>query len=113
MDSIKAEHGYTLDSRVVKWLAEFMGTFSKSDRREFLEFMTGSPKLPIGGFKALCPILTVVVRTTESGQKPESYLPSVMTCAHFLKIPQYPSKESLVDKFLIAMKEGAGSFHLS
>lgn len=48
-DSIKADHGYNMDSRSVKNLLQSMSEFDAQQRREFLQFTTGSPKLPIGG----------------------------------------------------------------
>lgn len=78
-----------------------------------MQFLTGSPKLPIGGFKALRPELTVVRKHAEDGLKDDDYLPSVMTCANYLKIPKYSSKEVMREKLLQAVKEGAGAFLLS
>lgn len=49
MDSIKADHGFNLDSRSVRNLLETMSKFTLQQRRDFLQFVTGSPKLPIGG----------------------------------------------------------------
>jgi E3 ubiquitin-protein ligase TRIP12 len=49
MDSIKADHGYNLDSKSVRNLLQTMSEFSPTERRDFLQFITGSPKLPIGG----------------------------------------------------------------
>lgn len=49
MDSIKADHGYNLDSKSVRNLLQSMSEFSATERRDFLQFITGSPKLPIGG----------------------------------------------------------------
>ena len=49
MDSIKADHGFNMDSRSVKNLLQTMSELSKPQRRDFLQFVTGSPKLPIGG----------------------------------------------------------------
>lgn len=49
MDSIKADHGYNMDSRSVKNLLQSMSELTLPQRREFLQFTTGSPKLPIGG----------------------------------------------------------------
>jgi E3 ubiquitin-protein ligase TRIP12 len=49
MDSIKADHGFNLDSRTVRCLLQVMSEFDASERRDFLQFVTGSPKLPIGG----------------------------------------------------------------
>lgn len=97
----------------MKWMGEMMSEFDLSDRREFLQFVTGTPKLPIGGFKALSPPLTIVVRPPESGKKPDEYLPSVMTCVNYMKVPEYSAKEVMRKRFEIAMKEGQGSFHLS
>lgn len=49
MDSIKADHGYNMDSKSVKNLLHAMSEFTLNQRRDFLQFITGSPKLPIGG----------------------------------------------------------------
>jgi E3 ubiquitin-protein ligase TRIP12 len=49
MDSIKADHGYNLDSKSVRNLLQFMSELTLAERRDFLQFITGSPKLPIGG----------------------------------------------------------------
>lgn len=49
MDSIKADHGFNMDSKSVKNLLQTMSELSKASRRDFLQFVTGSPKLPIGG----------------------------------------------------------------
>ena len=49
MDSIKADHGFNMDSRSVKNLMQIMSELNGVERRDFLQFTTGSPKLPIGG----------------------------------------------------------------
>jgi E3 ubiquitin-protein ligase TRIP12 len=49
MDSIKADHGYNLDSKSVRNLLQVMSELTEDERRGFLQFITGSPKLPIGG----------------------------------------------------------------
>lgn len=49
MDSIKADHGFNMDSRSVKNLLQTMSEMTPAQRRDFLQFTTGSPKLPIGG----------------------------------------------------------------
>jgi E3 ubiquitin-protein ligase TRIP12 len=51
MDSIKADHGFNMDSKSVKNLLQTMSELSLAERRDFLQFTTGSPKLPIGGEK--------------------------------------------------------------
>lgn len=49
LDSVKADHGYNMDSKSVRNLLQTMSELSAPQRREFLQFVTGSPKLPIGG----------------------------------------------------------------
>ena len=53
MDSIKADHGFNMDSQSIKNLLHVMTELGDSDRRSFLQFVTGSPKLPIGGMYKL------------------------------------------------------------
>lgn len=43
----------------------------------------------------------------------DDYLPSVMTCVNYLKLPEYSSKAVMREKLAVSMKEGVGSFHLS
>ncbi|KAL5630848.1 hypothetical protein BROUX41_000720 [Berkeleyomyces rouxiae] len=113
MDSIKADHGFNMDSRSIKNLLQIMSDLNASERRDFLQFTTGSPKLPIGGFKALKPMFTVVCRPSEAPHTPDDYLPSVMTCVNYLKLPDYSSLEIMRKQLMTAIKEGQGAFHLS
>ncbi|GME65262.1 HECT domain-containing protein [Neofusicoccum parvum] len=113
MDSIKADHGYNLDSKSVRNLLQVMSELTASQRRDFLQFVTGSPKLPIGGFKALTPMFTVVCKPSEPPYTSDDYLPSVMTCVNYLKMPDYSTLDILKEKLFVAIKEGQGAFHLS
>lgn len=36
-------------SRAVKLLFEILSSYNKDEQRRFLQFVTGSPKLPVGG----------------------------------------------------------------
>jgi E3 ubiquitin-protein ligase TRIP12 len=87
-----------------------------------LKFATGSVRLPIGGFKMLNPKLTIVKRELLSTYGMNSkyneisqnyYLPSVMTCQNYLKIPEYTSYEMLTEKMNLAINEGGSEFHFS
>lgn len=102
-----------MDSRIVKDLFEVMSTFSREEQKVFLQFVTGSPNLPIGGFKALTPAFTVVCRQSEPPLSPDDYLPTVMTCVNYFKLPNYSSKEVLKQRIQTAVMEGSGSFLLS
>ncbi|KAI0477679.1 hypothetical protein GGR56DRAFT_638249 [Xylariaceae sp. FL0804] len=113
MDSIKADHGFNMDSRSVKNLLQTMSEMDPPLRRDFLQFTTGSPKLPIGGFKSLTPMFTVVCKPSEPPYTSDDYLPSVMTCVNYLKLPDYTSIDSMKRQLFTAIKEGQGAFHLS
>ena len=65
------------------------------------------------GFRGLNPPLTVVRKPHEAPLSADDYLPSVMTCVNYLKLPEYSSKAVMAEKLETAMKEGVGSFHLS
>ncbi|KAI5298305.1 Ubiquitin-protein ligase [Ascosphaera atra] len=112
-DSMKADHGFNMDSKSVRNLLQTMSEFTPQQRRDFLQFVTGSPKLPIGGFRSLTPVFTVVCRPSEPPYTPDDYLPSVMTCVNYLKLPDYSSIEVLQQRLNVAMREGQGAFHLS
>ncbi|POS80222.1 HECT-domain-containing protein [Diaporthe helianthi] len=113
MDSIKADHGFNMDSKSVRNLLQTMSEMTPVQRREFLQFTTGSPKLPIGGFKSLTPMFTVVCKPAEAPYTSDDYLPSVMTCANYLKLPDYTDVKVLQKRLFTATKEGQGAFHLS
>lgn len=132
-DSIKFDHGYTGSSPVIKCFLEVLSELDAADQRRFLRFVTGCPRLPPGGIAALQPQLTVVRKhpstdTTPPGGTPvgsfkdnsgvgttaaDGDLPSVMTCANYIKLPPYSSKEILKQRLMYAISEGQGSFDLS
>ena len=56
-EAIKADHGFNVESKAIRDLIEIMSVYDKNGRRDFLQFLTGSPKLPIGGtFGSHCEI---------------------------------------------------------
>ncbi|CAL9101284.1 unnamed protein product [Musa acuminata var. zebrina] len=111
VDHINFDHGYTGSSPTVVSFLEIIQELERDQRRAFLQFVTGSPRLPPGGLAALKPKLTVVRK--HSSCDADMDLPSVMTCANYLKLPPYSSKEKMRHKLLYAITEGQGSFHLS
>ncbi|KAL8660104.1 MAG: hypothetical protein Q9226_000096 [Calogaya cf. arnoldii] len=113
LDSIKADHGFNMDSKSVRNLLQVMSELSAPERREFLQFVTGSPKLPIGGFKSLTPMFTVVCKPSEPPYTSDDFLVSVMTCANYVKLPDYSDIHILRKRLLTAIHEGQGAFHLS
>ncbi|CAF1083349.1 unnamed protein product [Rotaria sordida] len=115
LESTRCDHGYNLNSRAVKWLFDIMINFDIDEQRAFLQFVTGSPRLPVGGFRMLHPPLTIVRKTAEnnSDNNPDLFLPSVMTCVNYLKLPDYSSKEIMKAKLTTAIRDGQYAFLLS
>ncbi|CAF1314917.1 unnamed protein product [Adineta steineri] len=116
LESTRCDHGYNLNSRAVKWLFDIMINFDIDEQRAFLQFVTGSPRLPVGGFRMLHPPLTIVRKTAENSSdnnNSDSFLPSVMTCVNYLKLPDYSSKEIMKAKLTTAIRDGQYAFLLS
>ena len=129
-EHILCDHGYQVNSKPVANLREILTNMSDVERRSFLKFTTGSPRLPIGGLASLNPKLKVVCKQptvlsevgggmdtaemiSEGTELADADLPSAMTCANYLKLPPYSSKEALELKLKLAISEGVGSFDLS
>lgn len=55
---LKADHGYNSESGSIANLIEVMAAYDAEERREYLQFVTGAPKLPIGGAspRSSCPL---------------------------------------------------------
>ncbi|XP_039958083.1 E3 ubiquitin-protein ligase TRIP12 isoform X3 [Bactrocera tryoni] len=112
-DCCRTDHGFTQDSQAIQYLYDILSSYNRDEQRLFLQFVTGSPRLPTGGFKSLSPQLTIVRKTFDGNQNPNDYLPSVMTCVNYLKLPDYSSREVMRQKLKVAANEGSMSFHLS
>lgn len=89
-----------------------MAEMPKEQRSHFVKFLTGSKRLPMGGFKALSPNLTLVLKKGIRHAADEG-LPSVMACQNYVKIPAYSSYEIFKTKFDLAVSEGQQNFTLS
>ncbi|EDW85023.2 uncharacterized protein Dwil_GK14424 [Drosophila willistoni] len=112
-DSCRTDHGFHQESQAIQYLYDILTSYNRDEQRAFLQFVTGSPRLPTGGFKSLTPPLTIVRKTLDGNQNPNDYLPSVMTCVNYLKLPDYSSRDVMRQKLKVAANEGSMSFHLS
>lgn len=77
------------------------------ERKSFLQFTTGCSSLPPGGLANLYPRLTIV-RKVDAG---DGSYPSVNTCVHYLKLPEYSSVNILKERLIAATFEKG--FHLN
>jgi len=112
--NLEPKLGYDKSSRVFLELIDVLVEMSGRERKAFLQFVTGSSCLPAGGIKNLHPRLTVVKRVLDSnasnlnssGQKNvDLSLVSCSTCTHYLKLPEYSSKEILREHLLMSICE--------
>ncbi|KAJ1485802.1 thyroid hormone receptor interactor 12-like protein, partial [Baffinella frigidus] len=100
----KFEHGYTSASPAARLLVQVLAELPEEAKRKFIALHCG--------FAGLRPALTVVKK--ESTRDPaDQQLPSVMTCANYLKLPEYSNPDVLRNRLLVAVTEAGGSFHLS
>ncbi|XP_044749275.1 E3 ubiquitin-protein ligase Ufd4 isoform X2 [Coccinella septempunctata] len=99
--------GYTKDSPGFLRFVNVLVDMSPEERKAFLQFTTGCSSLPPGGLANLYPRLTIV-RKVDAG---EGSYPSVNTCVHYLKLPDYPTEDILRQRLLAATKEKG--FHLN
>lgn len=99
--------GYTRDSPVFINFVDVLNNFDSAERKAFLQFTTGCSSLPPGGLANLHPRLTIV-RKVGSG---DGSYPSVNTCVHYLKLPEYSTATILRERLLAATYERG--FHLN
>ena len=89
---ITPDQGYSQESDQYNFFVRYISELEPINRRVFTSFITGSCRLPMGGFAALHPRITLVPRNTNS-EKPDHDLVTVSTCVHYVKMPAYSSYE--------------------
>ncbi|KAL4704218.1 hypothetical protein ACJJTC_011844 [Scirpophaga incertulas] len=102
----------TPDAPLVTWFWEIVEDFDAEMRARLLQFVTGSRRVPLAGFRALqgstgaaAPRLFTLHLVADAS--PDS-LPKAHTCFNRLDLPPYPNKEKLHDKLKQAVLETAG-----
>ncbi|DBA04905.1 TPA: hypothetical protein N0F65_006907 [Lagenidium giganteum] len=81
---------------IIEWFWEIVAQLSEEDRARFLQFCTGSSRVPVQGFKGLtsydgriCPF------TIRSLPNQTAGFPKVHTCFNRIELPLYSTKEEL------------------
>ncbi|KAJ7969420.1 E3 ubiquitin-protein ligase UPL1 [Quillaja saponaria] len=113
LDDLKANTeytGYTAASSVVEWFWEVVRTFNKEDMARLLQFVTGTSKVPLEGFKALQGISGPQRFQIHKAYGAPDRLPSAHTCFNQLDLPEYTSKEQLQERMLLAIHEASEGF---
>ncbi|XP_065067816.1 E3 ubiquitin-protein ligase HACE1-like [Rhopilema esculentum] len=105
--------GYDAESQQVKWFWETVEDFDQQERSLLLQFVTGSSRVPWGGFASLIGASGPQKFTISSTASLDNVLPSASTCFNLLKLPEYSSKEDLVEKLKTALKHGVSGFEFA
>ncbi|KAJ6314476.1 hypothetical protein OIU78_018036 [Salix suchowensis] len=113
LDDLKASTeytGYTSASSVIQWFWEVVKGFNKEDMARLLQFVTGTSKVPLEGFKALQGISGPQKFQIHKAYGAPERLPSAHTCFNQLDLPEYTSSEQLQERLLLAIHEASEGF---
>ncbi|XP_016324228.1 E3 ubiquitin-protein ligase SMURF1-like isoform X3 [Sinocyclocheilus anshuiensis] len=99
------------DSNIVKWFWQAVESFDEERRGRLLQFVTGSTRVPLQGFKALQGstgsagprLFTIHLIDANTDNLPKAH-----TCFNRIDIPPYESYEKLYEKLLTAVEETCG-----
>ena len=102
---------YNEESNTIKNFWEIIESFDNDERAEFLQFVTGSSKVPLEGFSQLQGIGGInKFKISKVFDKNFDRLPTAHTCTNQLELPDYPNKEILYERLTLAIREGKNSF---
>ena len=100
--------GFTGEDQVILWFWEFVAALEPEKKSRLLQFVTGTSRVPVNGFRELHgsdgPRKFTIERMTGTTQA----LPIAHTCFNRIDLADYNSKESLSSKLLMAMEETEG-----
>ncbi|XP_020547513.1 E3 ubiquitin-protein ligase UPL2 isoform X2 [Sesamum indicum] len=102
--------GYSAASPAIQWFWEVVQGFSKEDKARLLQFVTGTSKVPLEGFSALQGISGSQKFQIHKAYGSPDHLPSAHTCFNQLDLPEYPSKQRLEERLLLAIHEANEGF---
>ncbi|TMW62165.1 hypothetical protein Poli38472_009658 [Pythium oligandrum] len=113
IDDLKANTEYAnykpTDS-VIRWFWNVLYTINHEERALFLQFVTGTSKVPLEGFKALEGMRGTQKFNIHKAFGNPNALPSAHTCFNQLDLPEYESEEKLRQCLLLAIREGSEGF---
>lgn len=100
--------GYHANHIVIQWFWRVILSFSNEMRSRLLQFVTGTSRVPMNGFKELYGSNGLQSFTIEKWGTPEN-LPRSHTCFNRIDLPPYESYQELRSKLIKAI-EGSESF---
>ncbi|KAF2105538.1 hypothetical protein BDV96DRAFT_655553 [Lophiotrema nucula] len=103
-------HNYTAASPQIQWLWRAIRSFDKEERAKLLQFVTGTSKVPLNGFKELEGMNGFSRFNIHRDYGSKERLPSSHTCFNQLDLPEYESYEDLRKQLYTAMTAGSEYF---
>ncbi|KAI3356725.1 hypothetical protein L3Q82_003401 [Scortum barcoo] len=98
---------YARSSKQIIWFWQFIKEMDNEKRMRLLQFVTGTCRLPVGGFADLMGSNGPQKFCIEKVGK-ENWLPRSHTCFNRLDLPPYKSYEQLKEKLMFAIEETEG-----
>ncbi|XP_002004059.2 E3 ubiquitin-protein ligase Su(dx) [Drosophila mojavensis] len=98
---------YNRNSKQVVWFWQFVRERDNEKRARLLQFVTGTCRVPVGGFAELMGSNGPQRFCIEKVGK-ETWLPRSHTCFNRLDLPPYKSYDQLVEKLTFAIEETEG-----
>uniref|UniRef100_A0A8C6UUH7 E3 ubiquitin-protein ligase n=1 Tax=Neogobius melanostomus TaxID=47308 RepID=A0A8C6UUH7_9GOBI len=98
---------YARSSKQIVWFWQCMKEMDNEKRMRLLQFVTGTCRLPVGGFADLMGSNGPQKFCIEKVGK-ENWLPRSHTCFNRLDLPPYKSYEQLKEKMMFAIEETEG-----
>eukprot|EP01038_Epipyxis_sp_PR26KG_P010000 gene10000-13455_t len=93
---------YNDEHYIINWFWDVLSSLSGENKRKFLQFVTGSERVPVGGISKLGLII-------QSTAQDSTALPTSHTCFNILDLPStYSSKDQLENRLKIALEYGEG-----
>jgi len=92
---------------VIQWFWRVVLSFTNEMRSRLLQFVTGTSRVPMNGFKELYGSNGPQMFTIEKWGTPENY-PRAHTCFNRLDLPPYESYQQLRDKLIKAIEGSQG-----
>ncbi|XP_033329504.2 HECT, UBA and WWE domain containing E3 ubiquitin protein ligase 1 isoform X3 [Megalopta genalis] len=103
-------HKYTATSLQIQWFWRALRGFDQADRAKFLQFVTGTSKVPLQGFAALEGMSGVQKFQIHREDRSTDRLPSAHTCFNQLDLPVYETYDKLRTNLLKAIHECSEGF---
>uniref|UniRef100_UPI00398E5137 E3 ubiquitin-protein ligase HACE1 isoform X2 n=1 Tax=Pristiophorus japonicus TaxID=55135 RepID=UPI00398E5137 len=105
--------GYEKEDPVIQWFWEVVEDLTQGECVLLLQFVTGSSRVPHGGFAYLMGGSGLQKFTVAAVPYTSNLLPTSSTCINMLKLPEYPSKENLKDRILVALHCGSYGYTMA